>query len=700
VVVLSPDIEEYAPYIQAVFGTASSEQHIPWSIADQSLQAEHPLLGLFIELLGLFKSRFNVSQVLNLLENPALQARLQIDEDGLETLRHWIHNSGIRWGFDEQSRADEGLPGFEQNSWQFGLRRMMLGYALPAQEGSYRAYTPYSPVFGQQAVLLGKLQGFIHKLQHYQNQFSKSYSLLQWTQQLQQLVDDFFQAGDEEERNALQVIRDRCSSLNEESQLADFAETLSLDVVIQELQAQLSQAGANHRFMTGQVTFCTMVPMRSIPYQVVCLLGMGDQYYPRRVKQVNFDLMQHDVRKGDRSRREDDRYLFLESLLAARQIFYISYVGRSLQDNAPYLPSVVVDELLDYINRHYRSSHAELIKQISTEHPMQPFSSQYTEADNPRFTYQAQWFGDVQQPQPFVFMDQPLPATEFGPEHVALEDLISFFSDPIRWTLQQRLQLRMHATRDELDDHEPFSGDSLLRYQVSQPLLQRLLRGQPAEAYMHAMQHSGKLPMGMLGERLLQGWQQEMQTLVAQIQDQLPQIHYEPRELDVAIGDTRVQGWLDQYGDSGVVRVRAANLNAKDRLSLWLEHLLWCSAAGSNDQNTPRALGFARDHQYRFQAVENAPEILGDLLQLYRRGQSEILHFYPKTSYLQAVGEKLEKVQQSWMNFDFTRQSQGEGQRLDYQMALAGHEPLDEQFVELAQRIYQPLIDHLQEEKL
>ena len=88
--------------------------------------------------------------------------------------------------------------------------------------------------------------------------------------------------------------------------------------------------------------------MRTVPFRVVCLVGMNDTAYPRHDRAPGFDLIAQDPRPGDRTTRDDDRYLFLEALLSARDVFYLSYVGRSIRDNSPIPPSVLVSELLDY----------------------------------------------------------------------------------------------------------------------------------------------------------------------------------------------------------------------------------------------------------------------------------------------------------------------------------------------------------------
>lgn len=79
--------------------------------------------------------------------------------------------------------------------------------------------------------------------------------------------------------------------------------------------------------------------MRSLPFKVICLLGLNDGDFPRNTKAAVFDLVAKHPAKGDRARRDDDRYLFLEALISAREILYLSYIGRDIRKDEELAPS-------------------------------------------------------------------------------------------------------------------------------------------------------------------------------------------------------------------------------------------------------------------------------------------------------------------------------------------------------------------------
>ncbi|RFA27293.1 exodeoxyribonuclease V subunit gamma [Alkalilimnicola ehrlichii] len=281
VVVMTPDIEAYVPYIEAVFGTAEPHR-IPYTIADRSLRAEEPVAEAFLQLLELVESRFDADQVTSLLALPAVQRRFDIDEHELPRLHDWIRRNGIRWGVDAAHRAELELPAEEANSWRAGLRRMLLGYALPGDERRLFAGTlPFDEVEGGVAELAGRLAEFLENLFRLPASLAGKRSAADWQLALNQVLERFF-LGDEGEETALQAIREALADLRAEVEAGGCDEALSLAVVLSHLRGALSAAGRAGSFLGGGVTFCAMVPMRSIPFEVVCLIGVNDGEYPRQ----------------------------------------------------------------------------------------------------------------------------------------------------------------------------------------------------------------------------------------------------------------------------------------------------------------------------------------------------------------------------------------------------------------------------------
>ncbi|NYE22514.1 exodeoxyribonuclease V subunit gamma [Pigmentiphaga litoralis] len=380
VIVMVPAIDTYAPHIQAVFGQIdhTDDRHIPFTLADQGQRGREPLLIAVEHLLRLPESRFAVSDVLDLLDVPALRHRFGIKESDLPTLHRWIQGAGIRWGLDAAQRASLDLPGgMEQNTWRFGLRRMLLGYAV-GQGDSFDGIEPYDEIGGLDAALIGPLAGLLDALDTTRDQLAIDADPMIWVARLRTMLARFFLADDDRDVVQLGRLEQLLEDWETTCDSVGLTEPLPLTVVREAWLQALDQGRLNQRFLAGAVNFCTLMPMRAIPFRVVCLLGMNDGDYPRAQPPLDFDLMGGDYRPGDRSRREDDRYLLLEAVLSAREQLYISWVGRSIRDNSERPPSVLVGQLRDHLAAGWQTvDDSDLLDGLTVVHPLQPFSARY-----------------------------------------------------------------------------------------------------------------------------------------------------------------------------------------------------------------------------------------------------------------------------------------------------------------------------------
>ncbi|ERI50980.1 hypothetical protein N878_24245, partial [Pseudomonas sp. EGD-AK9] len=472
VIVMVPDVNTYAPHIQAVFGQFASDdpRHIPFTLADQGLRGKEPLLIALEHLLRLPDSRFSVSEVLDLLDVASLRARFGIAEEELPTLRRWLEGAGIRWGLDARQRESLGLgTGLEQNTWRFGLRRMLLGYAVGGA-GAYAGIEPYDEIGGLDAALIGPLTRLLEALERQLEALREPASPANWGARLRDLLEGFFLPQDDREEVLRTQLLDALDAWLALCETGGLAEPLPLPVVREAWLGDLDQGRLSQRFLAGAVNFCTLMPMRAIPFRHVCLLGMNDGDYPRSQAPLDFDLMAGDYRPGDRSRREDDRYLLLEALLAARERLYISWVGRSIRDNSERPPSVLVGQLRDHLGAAWSlAGGGDLLPALTTEHPLQPFSRRYFGAEPGLFSYVHEWAA-LHGQAASAAAQGALPTWEDG-QQIGPELLQSFLRDPVKCFFTRRLKVFLDEEEQARLDSEPFALDALERYQLQERLL-------------------------------------------------------------------------------------------------------------------------------------------------------------------------------------------------------------------------------------
>ena len=630
VIVMVPDIEVYTPHIQAVFGLldADDPRHVPFSIADRGQRDFDPLIGALETLLALPQSRLTVSDVLDLLEVPALRARFGIGTDDLPKLRSWISGANIRWGLHAEQRASLGLPqaGDESapNSWAFGLRRMLLGYAAGDKAGAWHDIEPYAEIGGLDAALLGPLTRLVDALDETWQTLRQPATVEAWCERLRWLKTTFFAADDSEDAYTLERLDATLEAWRDACDEAALTGELPLSIVADYWLSQFEGGGLTQRFFAGAVTFATLMPMRAIPFRIVCLLGMNDGDYPRNRMPLDFDLMRRDYRPGDRSRREDDRYLFLEALLSAREHLHVSWVGRSVNDNTSRPPSVLVGQLRDHLKAGWRREDATddepdaLLDALTVDHRLQPFSADYFPAHasvSKLFTYAREWNQDVSGPRSgsanFDRLesshDVPLQPLERD-EPLSVRELADFLKDPVKSFFRQRLRVAFETEDAASENHEPFEVDQLEAWQLQNELIRAqaaaLERGDAdllpaALSRLDRMHRSGDLAAGGFGEVIADDLMEPMADLFERFRAELlrlPDRLDEQFELRVeggrGAGALSIEDWVGELrvgpdGSRGRVFLDPGTL-IKDRkyrgdrlIAYWVAHLAAQLAAGA-----------------------------------------------------------------------------------------------------------------------
>ncbi|EFJ3832921.1 exodeoxyribonuclease V subunit gamma [Escherichia coli] len=634
IIVMVADIDRYSPFIQAVFGSAPADRYLPYAISDRRARQSHPVLEAFISLLSLPDSRFVSEDVLALLDVPVLAARFDITEEGLRYLRQWVNESGIRWGIDDDNVRELELPATGQHTWRFGLTRMLLGYAMESAQGEWQSVLPYDESSGLIAELVGHLASLLMQLNIWRRGLAQERPLEEWLPVCRDMLNAFF-LPDAETEAAMTLIEQQWQAIISEGLGAQYGDAVPLSLLRDELALRLDQERISQRFLAGPVNICTLMPMRSIPFKVVCLLGMNDGVYPRQLAPLGFDLMSQKPKRGDRSRRDDDRYLFLEALISAQQKLYISYIGRSIQDNSERFPSVLVQELIDYIGQsHYLpgdealncdESEARVKAHLTCHHTRMPFDPQNYQPGNLQ-SYAREWLPAASQAgKAYSEFVQPLPFTL--PETVPLETLQRFWAHPVRAFFQMRLQVNFRTEDSEIPDTEPFILEGLSRYQINQQLLNVLVEQDDAERLFRRFRAAGDLPYGAFGEIFWETQCQEMQQLADRvIACRQPG---QSMEIDLACNGVQITGWLPQVQPDGLLRWRPSLLSVAQGMQLWLEHLVYCASGGNGESR----LFLRKDGEWRFPplAAEQALHYLSQLIEGYREGMSAPLLVLPES---------------------------------------------------------------------
>ena len=694
IAVMAPDIGAYAGVINAVFAQSRHDpRHIPFSIADRNASAGNPVVQSFLHLLRLPESRFAASETLALLGVPAIGARFGVDAEALDTIRGWVRDAGIRWGLDAQPAAP-GVPGSARNTWRFGLERMLLGIAL--DEGLvYEGATPFD-VGGQDAIeLTGRLAEFIERLAEQARSLDAARTMEQWLELLHRLIAGFY-ADTPESAADLAELRTAAAAVAEELNAAGLRTPLTREVLIDMLEERLAAAEGSHQFLRGGVNFCQLTPLRSIPFRVVCLLGMNAEAFPRATLAPAFDLMAANPRAGDPSRRDDDRYLFLEALLSARDCLYLSWVARDERSDEAREAALPMSELRDYIDQHWHRTACgrDASAALTRQHRLKPFDAAYFCGDATLFSYRHEWLPAARaEAAPEAFCPEPLPPRTI--EELPFAELLRFFRNPCQGFFSGRLGIRFEEAEAMAEDCEPLGVDGLGAYALRDALLEAALAGDDVNRRVAQLLASGALPHGEAGVIALERVRTKSAGLLGTAADWAA-LEASSAQIDLDIGGVRLRGTVPGLRGGALRRLSAAKVNGAQLLQLWLAHL-GCCAAGVIAQASEQ---LHEDVHVRVAALTPAAATaaLADLLQIYAEGLRRPLPLFTKSAWAYAQqwhesGNREAALDAAHKTFDDGFNHGGEGSDAYIARAFgAGEDALGAEFLALASRVFDPLL--------
>jgi exodeoxyribonuclease V gamma subunit len=705
IAVLAPDIDPYVPYLEAVFGGHGERDPIPYALADASPLADEPLADVFLRLLALPVSRFGLEDILDLLASPPLADANGLQAGDFERLRAWLRDAGARWGIDAAHRERMGAPADDGWTWQFALDRLLLGHAsgdddfIASESGA--GVAPCSELEGSSLDALDRLLRLLRELARHARLLGEAMPPAQWREVLLKLLERLLPkapatAGGQ---RALDRLRTLIDEFAKQAGKAGFEAPVPAEVLRAHFAAVLGEADTRAPLLTGGVSFARMVPMRLLPFRAICLLGMNDGDFPRRdpaagLNRLTAELGTGQRRHGDRSTREDDRFLFLQLFASAQDAFCVSWLGADPRDGSPREPSVLVSELLAAAAAQHVDADAAK-QQLVLRHPLQPFSpSAFGALDaegkpDPRvFSYRGHWHpaagrlsGARERLPPWIEAGAALAPPMPAETEVSLDALRRFLLDPAGQFLRQRLQLRLPEAEAAGEDIEPLQAPrrGLARTQLQREVFERLLAGVDADALQALLRARGLLPSGPSGRRALDEIVAEVAPYAEAFAQWRRDAVAESLALHVDIDGVRVHGRIDEVFANRIARLRFGEPNGPSSIRNGLDWLL-ARAAGIDAPflEFHDADGDIGPHPREAIPREAAVDALRALLALRGEGLRRPLPFAPYSAWelferRDDPARGLREAAKKWRGSGNGSWAEGEGETL--RLALRGRDP-------------------------
>lgn len=670
VLVMCPAIENYSPYIEAVFGKSitqlnnAEQQRIPCTIADRNPLDAEPLVAAFMQLLSLPDSRFNVTEFLSFLHLPTVMNKYAIKAAELDLFAYWVKQSNVHWGLNAHHKSS--ILGTDKSNdvftWHWGMQRLLEGYSHADNDLLIdENILALNEVEGQLAPTFGKLLHVLEKLASYGESLKSPRTMDQWKDYLFDMRDNLFDASDVEQY-ASQTISNTLGQFFEHYHMSfmekdsasntdEMKRLWSYQTLRQALQHAFTSPDSQNQFMTGQVTFCSMMPMRSIPFKIIAVLGLNDGEFPRQSNFVDMDLVNHMGREvGDRSRRGDDRYLFLEAILSARKALYLSYQGKGIRDNKVREPSLVLSEFLAYLKAHHQFD-------TVNQQPLHPFSvdafiQNDSQTSSVQRSYDRAWYrlmtslhsSDLDQTGESDKNHHRLsvlaPTTETK-RHISLAELIQFFKKPLAFYALHTQGLRLDDIEPSLSDVEPFKEHVLDVYSMKQAFVEcittcdeaaysELEKDAAIQALKTCLKLSGKLPDFPNTEQLIDENAAISETLVSELN------HYKPAVLSddkfagqLTVNDIAIDYTIALSSGGGALDYSLTGNHSRHLIGTWIKHLIICASQASEEitsslvclvKNSTTKEETVKTLHFEAIARELATTYLVQLTEIFKRG--------------------------------------------------------------------------------
>lgn len=655
VIVMCADIDKFSPHITAIFGNVPKydSRYIPFSISDKTANNEHPMVSAFLSIIDVANTRYTTSDVLSLLKNKATLEKFGISEGEYDDIYSLVNDVGVRWGLDSGTSSEIGLPEMNINTWSFGIQRLLFGFAIHSEQGDYQSVLPFDLPINISHQTIGKLAAFIDALRDSNRLLKGVETPIEWLKKLHTICDTFFQPTAQNDYNAIDVIRRSIEKLSGSVELANYHDDVPFLIVSNELSNSLTSEQLSQRFLAGQLNFCTLMPMRSIPFKVVCMLGMNDGIYPKVGADNKNDIVALHPKIGDRAHRESDRYMFLEAFLSAEEQLYISFTGRSIKNGQPRNKSILIQELLDYIGSSFciegdeplsaDASEERLLATIVSEKAMTPYSPLNFSGTQPYFF--DDWIQDGHLP-PQDFCSTPLAIDEKELQDgdtykLNLSELMKFWKLPAKHFFNRRLKSELSIESRNLQNDEPFDLDNLEKYKLRTKWLESLLSkhsgsGDSGDVVLRNAVQSGTVPHGAIGELCILDEKytvEELAQRISELQDSTPKKIDVDTTIQTSSGETiRLQGTIRDAYDDHIICYRGGKVRVFDIFDAWIRRLV---LAAQGIEKSVYVIGLEKIFMFKAEhlTTEKAQEYLSVLVDGYYIGLRAPLPYLPDVAF-------------------------------------------------------------------
>jgi len=681
ILVLCPNLQKYSALIEAIFDNPEQAKNkIPYGLCDRKWRSESRVIDTFYHILEFVESRATARDFYTLLSRPAVRNKFKLEEKDLELIRWWIDQTNIVWGYDGSHKKSINLPDIDENTWQQGIDRMLLGFCGgSSQIKGFEDLEPFNEIEGEKLVILSQFIEALSSLKALHDECSKVRKPSEWQHTLENFCIQPFFIEDEESHSDLVEIRKSIGFLTDET--LEHLDVEPLSVIRFHLEKTLNEKSLVSRHLTYGVTFASLRSARGIPAKVICLLGMNGGEFPSTSIPSSFDLCRKAPKYSDRNSTEEDRLLVLEAILCARKTLYISYQGQSNKNNSTVPPSVVIEEILDQINDLInfpsQGGPSNALDAYVINHPLQLFSRNYfLPVNEPMHSEQfftkygcrsfskTAWKGAIalsKEPKfPGEFCPKKLENVSVGSQVVSLKDLAFFWKSPCKYFLENVLLTTTREEKALLPENERLGNSPLQDSSIKRDLITRFLDGENLQNAYQDLRKKNLLPPGQIGKALYASLVGELRGIF----DRSPpdfERKTDKTPLDITLHGLNIKGDLGPFYDNTFFLLQGSKLKGKHCIEGFIFHII-NNIYGPAPGNSKTLIG-GIDKSFQFKSISpnQGQVILSRMIGFFKEGIQKPIPFFANASMAwleQTVNHRTQKARSNSLHpIDFAKKN-------------------------------------------
>ena len=647
IVVMVSDINYYAPYIHAIFG--NGPHYIPYTVADETIISGNNMFSALKSILNIDAKTFKAEAVLELLDSTYIKKRFKFLD--VDAVRNAVKQAGIYYGSDNRLEDDTYLV-----SWNYGLKKILYGLCIGGSPSDFtidqQELIPLDSAEGAEGIERIKLIYFIKTLQYFLAQRNTEKTIGEWSIYLKEVLENMvFESGEQEDEDypVFVSFMDKLTTLDD----AVIDMRISFEVFRHSLLQQLTLEAKSSTFSGAGITFCSLVPMRSVPFKVVGMLGLDLNKFPRKESPLSFSIMQKEKLKGDRNIKENDKHLFLETIMSAKEYLYISYIGKSSKDGSVIPPSSIVDELISYVGRAIEMDTETIASKWVTIHPLHGFSKLYFQKGG-----LINYLSEDSYKTKSSIGEQTVNAELIKYDEIKLQELISFFQNPPKYFLNKKLGIYYRDDEELIPEHEVFEFDKLMEWSIKNELI--YTDENEVERVLKIKKLSGEIPLANMGKALISQLNVNLNELKSVYKSIIN--GKSSSYIDFIMDNSRIVGRVEEVFDNLYVYVCNSSDIAKHIIAAYCKYL------AIRVQGSDTDMVFIRKNDTTIYTIkastvskEKAESDLKTLLDYFRTGLFDFFIFYPMFLISSKLPEnhetlmaKYESAKEDDRNYDFT----------------------------------------------